>query len=515
MVTAQARRLAGAAAIVMFAYIASRLTGLLRDIAISYRFGTSPEYGAYVAAMQVPDLVFQVVAGAAVASAFIPVYSRYLADDDPEEGWRLVSSLFTIGIAILLPLIVIVMIFTPQIMRIIVPDFQPQYQDLAANLARIVLFAPLFFTIGSFSTSLLNAHQRFFLAAIAPSCYNVGIIAGAIFLSRWVGIYGLAIGALGGAICFLLVQIPGLRIVGFKFRPRLDFGHRGVVAVAKLMGPRTLGLMVTQLNFLVAIYLSSGIVGGVPALRYAWTLTMLPLGIFAMAIGTAVFPSLAEQSATSAFEEMRQTMVNSLRFIFYLTIPASIGLIVLSSSVVRLIYQRGEFDATSTALVAGALQFYAAGLIGMATIEILARAFYAMHDTWTPVKTGTLGMTINLVLGITLVRFMGLNGLALATAIASTVEATALFTMGRRRIHGLEARPLFASAVLCFVGSIAMAAAVIVFSAMDAPLQRIFGGLPHVAAAIAIGAAVYLFVTTALGSPEVAQLRRVVRRRLG
>jgi len=515
MVTVQARRLAGAAAIVMVAYVASRLTGLLRDIAISYRFGTSPEYGAYVAAMQVPDLVFQVVAGAAVASAFIPVYSRYLADEDPEEGWRLVSSLFTIAVVVLVPLIALVMIFTPQIMAIIVPDFKPEYQQLAANLARIVLFAPLFFTIGSFSTSLLNAHQRFFLAAVAPSCYNVGIILGAVFLSRWVGIYGLALGALGGSFCFLIVQLPGLRILGLKFRPRLDFGHQGVISVAKLMGPRTLGLAVTQLNFLVAIYLSSGIVGGVPALRYAWTLTMLPLGVFAMAIGTAVFPSLAEQNATSAFDEMRQTLVNSLRFIFYLTIPASIGLIVLSSSVVRLIYQRGEFDAASTSLVAGPLQFYAAGLLGMATIEILARAFYALHDTWTPVKTGTLGMTINLVLGITLVRFMGLNGLALATAIASTVEATALFTVGQRRLQGLQVRPLFASAALGFVGSTAMAAAVIAFSAMDAPLRQAFGGLPHVLGAIAVGAIVYLFVTTALGSPEVAQLRRVVRRRFG
>ncbi|HEX5414086.1 MAG TPA: murein biosynthesis integral membrane protein MurJ [Chloroflexota bacterium] len=515
MVTAQARRLAGAAAIVMVAYVASRLTGLLRDIAISYRFGTSPEYGAYVAAMQVPDLVFQVVAGAAVASAFIPVYSRYLADKDPEEGWQLVNSLFSIAVVILVPLILLVMVFTPQIMRILVSDFTPEYQQLAASLARVVLFAPLFFTIGSFSTSLLNAHQRFFLAAVAPSCYNLGIILGAVVLSRWFGIYGLALGALGGSFCFLVVQLPGLRIVGFKFRPRLDFRHPGVIAVAKLMGPRTLGLAVTQLNFLVAIYLSSGIVGGVPALRYAWTLTMLPLGVFAMAIGTAVFPSLAEQNATAAFEEMRQTLLNSLRFILYLTIPASIGLIVLSSSVVRLIYQRGEFDAASTALVSGALQFYAAGLLGMATIEILARAFYAMHDTWTPVKTGTLGMAINLILGVTLVRFMGLNGLALATAIASTVEATALFSVGHRRLQGLQVRPLFASAALSFVGSLAMAAAVMAITAIDSPLQHVLGGLPHVAGAIVVGGAVYLFMTTALGSPEVGQLRRVVRRRFG
>jgi len=515
MATAQTRRLAGAAAIVMFAYVTSRLTGLLRDIAISYRFGTSPEFGAYVAAMQVPDLVFQVVAGAAVASAFIPVYLRYLTDADQETGWQLVSNLFTLAFAVLIPLIAVVMVLTPVIMPIIVPDFLPQYQQMAANLARIVLLAPLFFTIGSFSTSLLNAHQRFFLAAVAPTCYNLGIICGALVLSRWFGIYGLALGALLGSLCFLLVQIPGLRVIGLRFRPRLNLRDPGVLSVARLMGPRTLGLAVTQLNFFVAIYLASGIAGGVPALRYAWTLTMLPLGIFAMAIGTAIFPSLAEQNATEAFDEMRQTLVNSLRFIMYLTIPASIGLVVLSPAVVRLIYQRGMFDAHSTALVAGALRFYAAGLLGMATIEILARVFYAMHDTWTPVKTGTLGMAINLGLGLLLVRVMGLDGLALATAVASTVEATALFAIGRHRIAGLELRPLIDSAMLSFLGSLAMAATVVAVSQVDLPLQRILSGLLHVGLAIFVGGLVYLAATSTLGSPEVRQLRRMLQQRIG
>lgn len=499
----------------MGAYIASRLSGLLRTIAISGPFGTHGEYDAYVAATQVPDFLFQIVAGAAVASAFIPVYSRYLARGESEEGWRLVSILFTLSTVILVPLALLAMLVSPLIMRLLVPSLAIEYQSLAASLTRVVLLAPVFFTIGCFSTSLLNAHKRFFLAALAPTCYNLGIIIGAVILARWLGIYGLALGAMLGSIFFLAIQLPGLRQVGMIFRPSLDLSHPGVRAVGKLMGPRTLGLAVTQVNFLVSTNLASGISGGVSALNYAWMLAMLPLGVFAMAISTAVFPSLAEHGAANQHDEMRRTLTDSLRFILYLTIPASVGLMVLSPAVVRLLYQRGAFDAASTALTAGALRFYAAGLLGMATIEIMARAFYAMHDTWTPVKTGALGMAVNLSLGIVLVRTMGLEGLALAMAAASTVEATALFTAGRRRLAGLDLRPLVDSAMVSLAAAGAMGLAVLGFSILAAPWLHLLGGLAFVAGAIGIGGLVYLAATAALGSPELGQLERLIRRRTG
>lgn len=273
------RRLAGSAIIMMLAYVASRLSGLLRDVAISYRFGTGRELDAYLAAVRVPDIVFQVVAGAAVASAFIPVYTSYLTRREEDEGAKMLSILFTLSIVVLVPLLAITFIFAPQIMPLLVPDFPPEYQDLSAQLARVILLAPLFFTLGCFTTSALNAHGKFFLSALAPTSYNLGIILGAVVFSRWLGIYGLATGALLGSSLYLLVQIPGLRQVGFIYRPCLDLTHRGVRAVGRLMGPRAIGLAVTQANFLVALYLASGIPGGVASLNYAWLLTMLPLGI--------------------------------------------------------------------------------------------------------------------------------------------------------------------------------------------------------------------------------------------
>lgn len=498
--------------IVMAAYISSRLSGLARDIAISYHFGTGRELDAYLAANRVPDLLFQIVAGAAVASAFIPVYTGYLTRQEHDQGWEMVNILFTLAVVALLPLVLLGIVFAPFLIRLLVPDMPPDYQNLAANLARIMFFAPIFFTIGGFSTSLLNAHGRFFLAALAPTCYNLGIILGATVLSRWLGVYGLALGALSGSLFFMLVQVPGLRIVGLRYRPRLDLSHLGVRSVAKLMGPRTLGLAVTQVNFVVTLYLASGIAGGISALNYGWSLTMLPLGVFAMAISTAVFPTLAEHAAAGDREELRAMLINALRFILFLTIPAIVGLVILSSDVVRLIYQRGAFTAVSTEMTAGALRFYALGLIGMATVEIVTRAFYALKDTKTPVLTSGLGMAVNLGLGIVLVRVMGLNGLALATAVASIVEAAALFTAGQRKVPGLDPRDFVGDAGKNVVAAVLMGAVVLAFDRVAAPLGTRYGGLLLLAPAVGLGAVAYLIATVLLGSGEVLRLRRLVSR---
>ncbi|HVB96542.1 MAG TPA: murein biosynthesis integral membrane protein MurJ [Chloroflexota bacterium] len=513
--TERRRRLAGSAIIMMAAYVASRLTGLLRDIAISYRFGTGRELDAYLAAVRVPDIVFQVVAGAAVASAFIPVYTSYLTRREEEEGANMLNILFTISFLVLVPMIALAFIFAPRIMPIIVPDFPPEYQALAARLARVVLLAPLFFTLGCFTTSVLNAHGKFFLAALAPTSYNLGIIFGAVVFSRWLGIYGLAAGALLGSAFYLVVQLPGLRQIGFVFQPHLDLSHRGVRAVGRLMGPRAIGLAVTQANFIVALYLASGIPGGVAALNYAWLLTMLPLGIFAMAISTAVFPSLAEHGAVHNHEELQRTLLEALRFILFLTIPASLGLIVLSFPIVRLVFQRGEFTSVSTTMTADALHFYAAGLLGMATVEIITRAFYALHDTFTPVKVATLGMAVNLTLGILLVRTMGESGLALATAVASTGEAVLLFAICRQRVEGVSFRALVAAAWRSIVAALVMGACLGLFSVLGQPLSRSLAGAPFVVAAIALGGVVYLLTTVILGAQEVGQLQRLASRLAG
>ena len=503
----------------MVSFIGSRVTGLLREMVISGQFGTSGDYAAYLAAMRIPDFVFQVMAGGAVGAAFIPVFTGYLAQDRDEEGWRVVSTIYNLAILLMSPVVIVLMLGAREVIAALTPGFPPELLDKAAEIAHILLVLPLLFTLGVLSTSVLQSFNSFLLASLAPLLYNLGLIAGAYFLGpRW-GIFGLALGAAGGATLFLLVQVPGLLKHGIRYRPVLDLRHPGVREVGRLMLPRTVGLAVYQINFVIVLYLASGTPERVPALNYAWQLTMLPLGVFAMAIATAVFPTLAEQSALKQMAEMKNVVSSALRLILFLIVPASVGLIVLGEPIVRLLFQRAAFDAASTAATTYALQFYAIGLVGLAGVEITTRAFYAIHDTRTPVVIATLAMLLHLCMSTVLIRTpLTYGGLALSMSLASIFEAVALLYMAQRNLGGLGGRRIFASFWRTAAASAIMGAAVLM--AMG-PLGGLLDGrndlerLVGVVAIIGVGAGVYLLVAIALRSPEVSLLANTVRQRLG
>ena len=499
----------------MGAFVTSRITGLFRNIVVGYMFGTTPEYAAYLAGMRIPDFLFQVLAGGAVASAFIPVFTGYIARGQDDEGWRVVSSLFNIALLVLTPIAGLLIIFAPQVISVIAPGFDPELQALAGNLARIMLASPIFFTLGCFSTSVLNSHRRFFLAAIAPTVYNLSIIAGALLLGSTLGVYGLAIGSALGAVLFFAVQVPGLRQVRMVYRPVLDLAHEGVREVGKLMAPRAIGLAATQINFLVALVLASGMAEKYAALDYAWTLTMLPLGVFAMAISTAVFPTLAQQQALEQMAELKRTLISSLKIILYLTVPASIGLIVLRYPIITLIFERGQFTSQSTSATAFALQFYAAGLVGLAATEIITRAFYALHDTKTPVLVAIGAMAINISLAIPLVRYLEQGGLALAATIASTIEAILLLYLLRRRIGSLEEQRLVSSLAKTTAASVAMGATVYLFAihlGSWLAVNTLVNQIVLVGASVGFGACFYAVLSMVLGCDEARYIRRLISR---
>ncbi|MBI3969262.1 MAG: murein biosynthesis integral membrane protein MurJ [Chloroflexi bacterium] len=518
------RSLAFAAVIMIGAFVMSRVSGLLRDIVVSYYFGTSPEYAAYLAANRIPDFIFQVTAGGAVASAFIPVFTEYVVGERHEAARRFISSLYTIAFAALAPLLILLALFAPSVVGVLAPEFDPELRALAANLTRVMLVAPLLFTWGCFATSILQTYQRFLLPALAPTIYNLALIGGAAS-SAYVfdpaeRIYGLAFGAAIGSFLFLAIQVPGLWTHGVRYSPILDLADEGVRRVGLLMIPRTLGLAVAQANFLVTLYLASGIPQQYAALDYAWRLTMLPLGIFAMALASAAFPTLAEQGARRQIVEMRGTVVDMLRLILYLTIPASIGLIVLRVPIIQLLFERGDFTAESTRDTAVALQFYAASLFAQAAIEILARAFYALQDTRTPVAAAFGAMLVNAALGAALLGPLQHAGLALALSVASTAEALALLYLLRRRLGGIYANQLLGSVLRTSAAATAMGLAVFWFAddllpsllpALTAPV--LIARVVYVGVAVAVGGAVYFGLTVALGSTEAQQVMARVRRR--
>ncbi len=441
--------IAGAAMIVMLFFVLSRASGLLREMIVAAQFGTSSVLEAYLAAFRIPDLLFQLVAGGALGSAFIPTFSQVWGSGDRARAWLLFSRVLNLVTLLMLIFAGLAAFFAePLVARLIAPGFAPEQQLLTARLMRWMLLGTVVFGAGGLIMGALNAVQHFLLPAVAPLLYNVAIILGAWLLAPTMGIYGLVVGIVCGAFAHFLIQIPGLTRYGARYYFSWSIRDDGVREVGRLMGPRVLGLFFVQLHFLVNTILASGLpTGSLSALNYAWLIMLLPQGIFAQAIATAVFPTFAAQVAANHHDEMRRTFGQTLRAVLFLTIPAAVGLYLLRVPLIQLLLQRGEFDLQSTHLVAAALQFYAVGLVAHSAVEILVRAFYALHDTRTPVSIGVAAMILNILLSLLLVERLSFGGLALANSTATTIEMLILVWLLRRRMGGIDGKALGASVV--------------------------------------------------------------------
>lgn len=492
----------------MAAFVGSRVVGLVRDMAISYEFGTRPELASYLAAFRLPDLLFQIIAGAALASAFIPTFARFQAAGEEDEAWLLTSSLLNlIGIGTLI-LSLAAMVAAPWIVPPMVHGFDPEYQQLTVKLTRIMLATPVIFGISAVIGSALNARQHFLLPGLAPIVYNLSIIAGALILGQRIGIEGLAWGVTAGALLHLLIQLPGLRRQGMVYRFTFSLKHPGVREVGRLMGPRVLGLASVQVNFLITTMLASTLASySIPALNYAWLLTLLPLGIFGVAISSAVFPTLAEKAARDMGESMSQTVYATLRMILFLTVPASVGLILLGQPLIALLFRRGLFDDQSVQATYWALIFFAIGLFAHGMIEILARAFYAAHDTKTPVTISMATMALNVVLSLILMGPLGHGGLALSVSIAVIVEAILLFRSIRGRLEQHDSVRVAPSLARSCLAATVMGVIILALRlAVPAPVDTM-GLAVYMAAGVVLGAATYLVTSLLLGSQEAQILR--------
>jgi putative peptidoglycan lipid II flippase len=457
-------QIARAAGLVMALFVVSRILGLLREMVISHQFGTSGDLDAYLAAFRLPDILFQIAAGGALASAFIPTFAAYLAQKDERGAWRLASAIINLVFLVTLCAGALAALLAPWLVRVIIaPGFEPQQQALTADLMRLMLVTPVIFGVSGVAMGILNAHQHFLLPALAPILYNLGIIAGAVGLAPSMGVRGLAVGVVTGAFGHLVIQVPGLIRHGLRYAPTLGLQNPGVHEVGRLMLPRMLGLAAVQINFLVNTILASGLVeGSLAALNYAWLLMLLPQGIFAQSVATAAFPTFSSQAAKGQRAEMRSTLSATLRAVLYLSVPAAVGLIVLSEPLVQLVFQRGAFTETSTQMVAWALALFALGLPAHSVVEIVVRAFYAQHDTKTPVVVGLAAMGLNVVLSLAFISifeavgWMPHGGLALSNSLATTVEMVVLLAIIRRRLEGLEGRRMASSLARIGLSSVAM-----------------------------------------------------------
>jgi putative peptidoglycan lipid II flippase len=516
------QQIARATGTVMIAFIVVSLIGVVHQMVITRVFGVSASLDSFYAANRITELLFNLMAGGALGSAFIPMFTGFLTREDKKGAWKLASGVLNTVTLILVVISVLVWIFAPQIVEhglfILAADANLGQLDETVRLLRIMLPSVVIFGISGLVMGMLNAHQSFLVPALAPGFYSLGIIFGALWLPSSWGIDRLAVGVVLGALAHLLVQLPSLiRLPGRFYQLTVGFRDKAVQKVLALMVPRVIGAGVVQLNFLAntVIALSLG-EGAASAVTLAFALMLMPQRAIGQSAGIASLPTLSAQAELGKTAEMRQLMASILRAMLLLAAPASVGMIILRVPIVQVLYEGGEFSSTATQMVAWALLWYSLGLIGHSLVEVLSRAFYAVHDTRTPVIVGVGAMSLNILLSIVFSRwFQGLGwmahgGLALANSLATGLESLILLVLVRKKLQGINGREVLKGGLTSLAGSAIMGLAVygfITYVPLSSRVLSLIGG-------VVIGVIVYALVLWLLRVPELQSAKKALLARL-
>ena len=457
------RKIAKAATVVGGATLLSRVFGFIRDMVVAQFFGAGLATDAFFVAFRIPNLLRRLVGEGALTASFIPVYTEYLSRRSKEESDELVNASFSILAVLLIIVTALGIIFSPWIVKGLAYGFcqEPEKFKLTVLLNRLMF--PYIFFIGlvALAMGVLNTWKHFAGPALAPVLLNLSIIACTLFFSHTLRepILSLAIGVIIGGAAQLLFQIPFIQRVAIVPRLRFNLSHPGVRRIGILMAPSVLGLAVTQLNVIVSTFLASYLPeGSVSYLYYADRLLEFPMGIFAVAIATAVLPTLSEYSTKNELQKLTETVSFALRLVFFVTLPAMVGLIALRLPILNLLFQRGAFTAHSVTMTAQALLYYSLGLAAFAGVRIIVPAFYALQDTKTPVKVAFIALVANAGLGAALMTPLRHGGLALATSLAAGLNFALLVILLKRKLGKIGASKIIRSFLRSLGASILMGA---------------------------------------------------------
>ncbi|MFZ3132594.1 MAG: murein biosynthesis integral membrane protein MurJ, partial [Desulfosporosinus sp.] len=437
------RTLVKAAGFLMAAQLVSRILGFFRETLIAGFYGQGRATDAYNAAFILPDLLYWLLVGGVLSAAFIPVFSEYIAKGEEKEGWRVVSSVVNLIFLTLGLLIFMGLLFTPQFLRLMVPGFETIGNiGLTINLTRILLIQPLFMAVSGLIMGILNSYKIFWPSALGTVLYNACIIFFGTILANPAkpeSISGFAVGVVVGAFASFAVQIPALRKVGVRYYPIIDWHDPGVRRIGALAVPIIISYSLNQIQVAVSTNFGSLLPpGSITAIWYSYRLFQLPVGIFALAIAVAVFPTMTEQAALKQWDKLRQTTSSAIRMVIFITLPISVGMIVLRYPLIRVLFQHGHFTAQDTLNTAIPLFYFAVGISSQSVIQILPRAFYALQDTWTPVILGIIAMIVNILAMYLLIGPLAHGGLAFATTIAAFVNMILLYYVLRRRLGQID-----------------------------------------------------------------------------
>lgn len=515
------RRVVRAAGAVGIATMISRIFGFIRDMVVAGFFGAGLRTDAFFVAFRIPNLLRRLLAEGSLTVSFVPVFTEYLRNKTRDEALELANITFTALSILLVVVSFLGVAFSPLIVAVIAPGFAevPDQYDLAVFLTRIMFPYILLISLVALCMGILNSLRHFAAPAFSPVVLNLSMIIAALTLRDFFRepIVALAAGVVAGGILQLAMQWPFLVRMGVRLKPDFHFRHPGVKQIGLLMLPAAFGAAIYQINVFIGTILASLLpTGSVSYLYYADRIVELPLGVFAIALGTATLPSFSEQVALGKIDELKRTTAFSLRLILFVTVPSTIALILLGSPIISVLFQRGEFGVEATTLTARALFFYTVGLWAFSVVRIIVAVFYALQDTRTPMKAAILSLIVNAVLSVALMFPLQHGGIALATSIASAVNVGMLWLILTRRIGRILDEAFYRSFGKTVCASLVMGGILLAIEVIHPwrPAGPFDARLIHLVLCVTGGGAAFITTALLLKSPEAETLLRSLRRRI-
>lgn len=506
-----------AATVILVAYSVSALLSFVRTRVLSSAFGDSPELGVFFTADRIPAFIYSILIVGTVSTVFIPIFTSYLKKDE-EEAWRISSSVVNISLLIFLLLGVFAFIFAgPLIGLLSLGKFTPQQMILGRDLMRIMMLAQIILIFSSFITSILQSFRYFLIPSLAPVVYNLGMIVGVIVLTPYIGIYGAAYSVVIGAVLHLLIQLPMLKKIEYRHSFAIDIHDAGVREIFKLVPPRFFSAAINQISIIIdtslAILISPA---SVVIFKFADQLQTFPVNLFGVSIALAALPTLSFESDDNDFKKFKETFLTSLHQMLFLVIPAAVILLVLRVPVVRIVYGASKFSWDATLATSYTVAFFSLSIFSQSAVYLITRAFYALHDTKTPLKVTGLTIPLDILISVVFIKVLGWGvwSIALSYSISSIIDCLVMLYLLGRKIGGFDFEALVGPFVKISYSAIFMGVCLYVpMKILEGVLFDTSRTLPLVAltlTACGFGLAFYILFTHLLDVKEVALLYRFV-----
>ncbi|MDO8444001.1 MAG: murein biosynthesis integral membrane protein MurJ [bacterium] len=501
--------LRGASLILVVTLTISNLLGLIRDRILTHNIATS-NLDVYYVAFRIPDLVFNFLILGAISSAFIPIFSEFLARDEEAEGYRITNILINIGLLLMIVLAVCLFFLMPYLIPLVVPKFDSAKMVEAVRYSRILMLTPIFFSVSYIIGAVLNCHKRFLAYSLAPLIYNLAIIFGAAVLSPKYGVAGVVYSVVAGSILHLLIQLLPVFRLGYRWRPIISFTEKPIKRIIRLMVPRTISMGSTQIMLIVYTAIASALVAGsISAFNLANNIQTMPVVVLGTSFATAIFPTLARKISANETVEFSLYLNQALRVMGYFLIPSTVLFVLLRAQIVRLILGSGKFNWDDTKMTALTLGFLSLSILAQGLIPLLSKAFYALKNTRTPMFISIVTVIFSVSIAYPLARSMSVAGLALAFSLGSYLNLVILIHYLRKKYPAVLDHDLIVSYTKTVVSALVMGIAVYLamhLAANFVDMSRFWGILLQTLFASATGLISYLIMGYVTGQEELGSM---------